>query len=191
MQEKISGKEIWNNSAKSGLILGLASSVFIFIGLLTQKMSPGFLSSAVGFILWLVKFILCIYIMMYFQKKLVSDYTGVTNTDTFRYGMGMAFFSAVIYSAAVIAEIFIVGTDAITGEINTVMQSYSGMMDSNSINAMDKVKDNISQLMLIFTFIYCFLYGTILSFITSRSIPSDNPFAENGQDIKTDGTDNV
>ena len=50
-------------------------------------------------------------------------------------------------------------------------------MDSNTINALDKVEAIMPQMIFFSNLIYCFLYGTVLSAILSRNIPPRNPFA--------------
>jgi hypothetical protein len=59
-----------------------------------------------------------------------------------------------------------------------MMQEMSSLMDSNTAEMMEKTFDNLPQYMFFANLIYCFLYGTVLSAILSRNIPSRNPFAD-------------
>ena len=58
-----------------------------------------------------------------------------------------------------------------------MMQVYSKMLDSNSIAALEKMMGKMSYISFFSNLIYCTLYGTILSFILSRNIPQQDPFA--------------
>jgi hypothetical protein len=67
-------------------------------------------------------------------------------------------------------------------QMNQLMQQMAPMMDSNTIEQMDQMLEMMPQLTFFSNLIYCFLYGTILSFILSRNIPSRNPFADRSSD---------
>jgi hypothetical protein len=57
----------------------------------------------------------------------------------------------------------------------TVMQQFAPFMDSNTSAAMEKSMQNFPQMTFFSNLIYCFGYGTILSYIISRYIPSNDP----------------
>ena len=57
------------------------------------------------------------------------------------------------------------------------MQSAAPMLDSNSLKEIDKMSENLPQLTFFSNLIYCFVYGSLLSVILSRYIPSNDPFA--------------
>ena len=45
-----------------------------------------------------------------------------------------------------------------------------------------KMMGNMPQITFFSNLIYCFFFGTILSFILSRNVPSRNPFADHTSD---------
>ena len=51
------------------------------------------------------------------------------------------------------------------------------MLDSNSMAMLEKMEDAYPQIAFFSNLIYCFLYGTVLSAILSRNIPTRDPFA--------------
>ena len=63
-----------------------------------------------------------------------------------------------------------------------MMQMYSSMMDSNSMAMLEKMEDSYPQILFFSNLIYCFIYGTVLSAILSRSIPKNDPFASYGNE---------
>ena len=52
------------------------------------------------------------------------------------------------------------------------------MFDSNTLSVMEETLQNLPAITFVSNLIYCFLYGTILSAILSRSIPQPDPFAD-------------
>ena len=66
--------------------------------------------------------------------------------------------------------------------MNMLMEQMAPMMDSNTMEQMDKMMGNMPQITFFSNLIYCFFFGTILSFILSRNVPSRNPFADHTSD---------
>ena len=186
MRETINRKIIWNNAMKAGLVLALVSITYMFIGIPIAKISSGFISTVIVTILWLAKFIVCIWLMAFFMKKLVSDYDKVTNSHTFRYGMAIALLSAIVYAGMALVNAQFISHDELMTQLDQTFNSLSKMMDSNSREVMENIKGNYVQIMFFANFIWCFIYGTILSAILSSNIPSKDPFANYHKDDSTD-----
>ena len=62
--------------------------------------------------------------------------------------------------------------------MDTVMQAYAQILDSNTLSQMDKMLGKMPQITFFSNLIYCFIFGTVLSAILSRNIPSKDPFAD-------------
>ena len=60
---------------------------------------------------------------------------------------------------------------------NAVTAQMAGKLDSNSLQMMDSIKENMPTITFFSQLIYCFTFGLILSLIVSRGIPPRNPFA--------------
>jgi len=185
MRAAITGKIIWNEAMKAGLVLALVSITYMFLGIPIGKIGSGFLSTAIVTVLWIIKFILCIWLIGYFMKKMVADYDGVTNTHTFRYGVIIALLSALVYSAMVLVNAQFISNAQMMDQLNTTINSFSSMLDANSRQTIEEIKGNYVQILFFSNFIWCFIYGTILSFFLSNGIPSKDPFAnEHHEDTK-------
>ena len=176
MEQNLIRKDMWNTAAKAGLALGLVSTAYMFI---TQLMAgaSGFLISIVSFVLWVVKFGGCIWLMAFFMKKHVAAHPEVENKGTFNIGMASALLSALVYAAAAFANIAFISGDALAEQMNLMMQQMGSMMDSNSKALMDSYMEKLPQITFFSNLIYCFVFGTVLSYILSRNIPSRDPFA--------------
>ena len=116
--------------------------------------------------------------MMFFMKKFVAENPEARNSHTRRLGMAMAFLSALVYSAISFADVAFISADFYAEQIDQVMQATASMMDSNTLNEMDKMMERLPQMTFFSNLIYCFIYGTLLSAILSRNIPSRDPFAD-------------
>ena len=183
MEQNTTRRQLVEEAAKAGLVLGLISTSYLF---LTQFIGglqiPSSIIIALNAILWTGKFGGCIWAMIIFMRKIVKMFPDADNSTTFRFGVLAAIFSSLVYAAASFANIAFIAADTVMEQMNTLMQQMAPMMDSNSPAQMEKVIEKLPQLTFFSNLIYSFLYGTILSFILSRNIPSRNPFANNTSD---------
>lgn len=179
MEQNVTQKNMWNTAGKAGLLLGLASTAYLFITQLTgQAELPALLNSVLAFVLWAAKFAGCIWIMKFFMSKFASENHDVTNSSTLKIGIIMSALSALVYAAFTFANVAFISPDLFEGQMNMLMQQMAPMMDSNTTSVMESYMENLPQITFFSNLIYCFLYGMILSFILSRNIPSKDPFAE-------------
>lgn len=183
MEQNTIRKNIWEEASKAGLALGLVSTVYLFITtfLAGAEMST-FLNMTISFLLWAVKFAACIWLMMKFMRRFVGRNAEADNSSTFRFGVVTALLSALIYAAASFANVAYISADMYSEQMNMLMQQMAPMMDSNTLKQMDEMLGIMPQLTFFSNLIYCFFYGTILSFILSRNIPDRNPFAHRSSD---------
>lgn len=177
MNHDLNTRILWSKAGISGAALGIGSGIFIFIGQAAGNIGSPVAATALSFVLWAIKFTGCIWLMRFFMKRLCAEYGDATNAETFRFGMATALFSALIYSAVNLANIMFVSPDLFAAQMQEIMSSYSSMLDSNSMSMLEKMEEDYPQISFFSTLIYCFLYGTVLSAILSRNIPSRDPFA--------------
>ena len=178
MEQNTLKKGIWDSAAKAGLIFGAISSAYMFA---TQFMASCEMSSfaqmAVTAVLWIAKFVGCIWLMMFFMKKLVKDFPQAQNSSTFRLGCLTAVLFSLIYAAVSFANYEFLFPDYMSGQMDAMMQQMAPMMDSNTLAQTEKMLDNMSSITFFSNLIYCSIYGILLSGILSRMIPSKDPFA--------------
>lgn len=179
MKETISTGAMWNNAGKSGLALGCVSAAFMFISQAVSGMSSATLALMINFLLWIVKFAGCIWLMRLFMRRLADSYDGVTNASVMKFGMMTAFLSALIFSSVQLANMLFISQDLINAQYDEVMDTYRnmGMLDHNTMSVMENMRNFYPQIAFFTQLIYCFVYGTILSAILSRNIPKNDPFA--------------
>ena len=173
-------KIVWNDAAKSGLVLGGISVAYMVLNILLGKIqggsAAGILVNVGGVILWLAKFILCIKLFKLFMQKFAARNPEVSNSGTFRFGLATALLSALVYSAFYLAWVSFIQPDMLTASIDMVRESYTSIFTAEQMESLDELVPRLPALTFFTNLIYCFLFGLVLSAIFSRNIPSRNPF---------------
>lgn len=174
---------IWNSAGKAGLALGGVSAAYLLIVQLLSKIPEPSLGLVILInvsttILWAAKLFFCIYLMKVFMKKYAATDPEIDNSRTFRFGTLAALFSALIYAAAYMAYITFIDPDIFAQSLDILRDNP--MMDSATLEAVEEMIPSMPTYAFFGNLIYCTLYGTIVSAILSRNIPSSNPF-ENQQ----------
>lgn len=178
MEQNVIQKNMWNTGATGGAVLGAVSATYLLVSHpLGSAEMPAFVSMLANGVLWLAKFAGCIYLMSFFMKRFVSENSGADNSATFKLGMIMAFTSALVFSAVSYADMTILSADRYAEQFDIIIQQMAPAMDTNTMNAMDKMMDRLPEFTFFSNFIYCTLYGIVLSYILSRNIPRVDPFA--------------
>lgn len=181
MEKTLSRRDIWDGAGKAGLVLGLVSIAYVLLSWLLTKLggSTGMalLSTLLAFVLWVAKFAGCILLMKLFMTRFAAAHPDADNSDTFRFGMVTALLSALIFSAFDMAYLTWIAPDTLAQAMEAVQESYGSMLPAESLEALENI--NFGTVTFFVNLIYCFLFGTVLSAILSRNIPSRNPFADN------------
>jgi len=173
---------LWNEAGKAGLVLGTVSILYMLITLFSGKLAGGgftaILIGMLNFALWAGKLVLCIWLMRFFLLKFSKRNPSADNKQVFRFGMLVALLSALLYSAFYLVYILYIAPNAIAESFDLVMRQYAASMDAASIDALENLKADMPAITFFAQLIWSWLFGTILSAIFSRKIPSDisNPF---------------
>ena len=192
MKENITTGILLNKAGIAGIVLGLVSTAYIFISTGIASITSPVLNTLLTILLWTVKFVLCIWLMIFFMKSLAKSYDNVTNSTTFKFGTTVAACSALIFAAASLANVTIINPDLISRQMEAVVQILGSKADSNTLAALGDMEESMPEIVFFSNLFYCFLYGVVLSLILSRRIPSNDPFAnlEEGNDFdREDGTE--
>lgn len=167
-----------NAAAIAGAALGLVSGAYIFITCALGAPSEGAAAVGSGLIssvLWMVKLVVCIWIMRWGMVILTQKFDGVTNRDTRTFGLFAAAFSALITAAANYVAYEFAFPEYVDTQLDAVYQLYGGVLDSNSMDMLDKVTGSFSIYSFFSTLFWCFIYGAVLTSILSSRIPVQDP----------------
>lgn len=178
-------KGLWNEAARSGLVLGLISIVYMVLNALMAKIqASGALAAVINvadILLWAAKLVLCIRLMKVFMQKFAAD-DSVTNSDSFRFGTATALLSALLYAGFSLAWMLFIQPDMFEDSMAAAMQLYEGMLTEDQLVSLQELIPRLPTIMFFVNLVWCWLFGTILAGIFSRNIPPRNPFEQPTED---------
>ena len=165
---KLDNTALWNEAAKGGALLGAVS-----VGCLCLKEWAGTTESTLlvqgaAIVLWAVEFFGCILLMKKLMLDLRDRYEGVKMEDTYKLGRRCALLSGLLLASAQALFILRMPPESIDTMLAEVTGSL-GLTSADMENA-GSMLDRLPLYTFIFQWVYCFLYGSVLSSILSRYI---------------------
>ena len=112
------------------------------------------------------------------MKKFARENSGVDKRAAFRMGTATSLLSALMFAAIYLADMLYISPDFYHMIYQEVYTQLIPLLDSNGLEALDRMMPNIPQITFFTTLVYCFLFGTVLSLILSRDIQSKKTPAE-------------
>lgn len=168
MKPTLDNKAIWNEAAVSGMLFG-AVSIACMLGKEGAAMSGNnFLTQLGAIVLWAVEFFGCILLMKKRMILLRDKYYNVQINDSYRFGRRVALLSGLLVASAnalIILKMPAETMDTMVGTLTSQLQLSADEMDSVS-----GVVDKLPLWTFLFQWVYCFLYGTVLSSIMARYV---------------------
>lgn len=168
MKGKLDNTTLWNEAAKAGALLGLVSVSCLVLKELAGMSRSAFLEQAAVVILWSVEFFGCILLMKKVQLDLRDKYENVKMEDTFRLGRRAAALSGLLLASAQALIILYMPQETMDTLVSDISQAMS--MTSSQKEQVEGMLDKMPLYTFVFQWLYCFLYGTVLSSIMSRYI---------------------
>lgn len=176
MKTDFSSGASWNSAAKAGLVMGLATIALMLVTSLTGKVE-GMLGWTLNCILTILKITVCIVLFKKLMTRFANAFKDVTTKGLYNYGLKIALLSAIIVSAYMLITLTLTDPEVFNEAIEQAMETYSSMLDSNEMAAMENITSKLPAVMFFFSLVYCFIWGWILSAVFSRSIVPDDPFS--------------
>lgn len=166
MSKTLDNTALWNEAAKAGAYFGAVS-----VGCLALKEWAGtsgnnFLITAAAVILWAVEFFGCILIMKNVMLSLRDRYEGVKMQDTYKLGRRAALLSGLLLASAQV--LFILKMPE--AEMNEFVSQVTAAIPSGNRDQLEGMMDKLPVITFISQWLYCYLYGTVLSSIMSRYV---------------------
>jgi hypothetical protein len=183
---KLDSKTLWNEAGRVGFVFGGFSSLCLALKEGAGLTGSQFLVTAAAIILWAVEFFGCILLMKKYMLDLRDKYDGVTMIDTYRFGRRVALLSGLILAAVDALIIMKMPQETVTSVMSELSAAMPAGMGRVSEDDLGRFVDNLPLYTFIGQWLYCFLYGSLLSAIMSRYIFLQGPFQ--GGD---DGNDNI
>jgi len=173
---KLDGKTLWNEAGRVGFVFGGFSSLCLVLKEGAGLTNSTFLVTAASIILWAVEFFGCILLMKKYMLDLRDKYEGVTMADTYRFGRRVALLSGLILAAVDALIILKMPQETVTSVLSEIRAAMPAGMGSLSEDDLGRIVDKLPLYTFVFQWLYCFLYGSLLSAIMSRYIFMQDPF---------------
>ena len=183
---KPDSKTLWNEAGRVGFVFGGFSSLCLVLKMGASLTGSSFLVQAAAIILWAVEFFGCILLMKKYMLDLRDKYDGATIEDVYHFGRRVALLSGLILAAV---DAFITmklppeTVENVVAELSTAVSSQFG---SGYEGEVGRFVDKLPLYTFIGQWLYCFLYGSLLSGIMSRYIYLQGPFQGRGGDDQPD-----
>ena len=178
---KLDSKTLWNEAGRVGFVFGGFSSLCLLLKEGAALTGSTFLVQAAAIILWAVEFFGCILLMKKYMLDLRDKFDGVTVEDTNRFGRRIALLSGLILAAVdaiLIMKMPPETVESVVTELNTAITSKMGAGYEGEIG---RFVDKLPLYTFIGQWLYCFLYGSLLSAIMSRYLYVQDVFNDPGQ----------
>ena len=185
---KLDNKTLWNEAGRVGFVFGGFSSLCLLLKEGASLTGSAFLVQAAAIILWAVEFFGCILLMKKYMLDLRDKFEGVTMEDTYHFGRRVGLLSGLILAAVDAFLIMKLPQDTVAGVVNDLTTTVSSQLGNISEDDLGRIVDKLPLYTFIFQWLYCFLYGSLLSAIMTRYLFLQGPFQ--GPDGGNDNIDN-
>lgn len=188
MKKEFSSSVSWNSAALAGLVMGVFTIAVDYLPSLPLLLGgTGVFVGILNFILKVVKIVACVIAFKYLLERFHNN-VKVGYPELQRYGQKIALFSSILVSGFTMLQLLVINPDMIAQVVKSTQEAYQGMMDSNTATAMEKMMNVIPAFTFIFTLLYCYLWGWMLSTAFARRLFPVNAFGERTPDDQN--TDN-
>lgn len=186
---KLDSKTLWNEAGRVGFVFGGFSSLCLVLKEGAALTGSTFLVQAAAIILWAVEFFGCILLMKKYMLDLRDKFDGVTVEDTYRFGRRVALLSGLILAAVDAVLIMKMPQDTVESVVAELNTAISTKMGAGYEGEIGRFVDKLPLYTFIGQWIYCFLYGSLLSSIMSRYLYVQDAFNDPGDSQDDDGGD--
>lgn len=170
----INKKTIIDKAAKTALIFGAVSVLYLVWGFLLDPNASTVLYQIVG----LAKIVGLIILMRKCMQNLKDSYNNVSARELKQYGKYIALFSSVIVAVSTFVCLQFIFPDYVKTVMDLAYAQMGSMLDSNSITLLQEMENKMASYQCVGSLIWCYLYGYILSCILAPRIAPKNIFNE-------------
>ena len=183
VEMKLDGKTLWNEAGRVGFVFGGFSSLCLLLKEGAGLTGSNFLVTAAAIILWAVEFFGCILLMKKYMLDLRDKFEGVTMLDAYHFGRRVALLSGLILAAVDAFLIMKMPQDTVASVMNELSAAMPAGLGRVSEDDLGRLVDKLPLYTFIGQWLYCFLYGSLLSAILSRYIFLQGPFQGGDENI--------
>ena len=167
---KPDSRTIWNEAGRVGFVFGGFSSLCLVLKEGAGLTGSTFLIQAAAIILWAVEFFGCILLMKKYMLDFRDKYEGVSMVDTYRFGRRVGLLSGLILATVHAVILLKLPQETTSTLVNDLTAALNGKVGGITEDEVGRIVDRLPLYVFFVQWVYCFLYGSILSAIMSRYI---------------------
>ena len=186
MLVKLDNKILWNEAGRVGFVFGGFSSLCLVLKMGASLTGSSFLVQAAAIILWAVEFFGCILLMKKYMLDLRDKYDGASIEDVYHFGRRVALLSGLILAAVDAFITMKLPPETVESVVTELNAAVSGKLGAGYEGEVGRFVDKLPLYTFIGQWLYCFLYGSLLSAIMSRYIFLQGPFQGGGDNNQVD-----
>lgn len=179
MKEVVDNKTLWNEAARVGIVFGLFSSVCLGLKEAAALTNSTLVVTAAAIILWAVEFFGCILLMKKYMLDELEKHEGMTQLELYKFGRRVALLSGFILAVVNAVLVSLIPDETLAETLNEAMATMPASMQADAEDTMALMMDKFPLLTFLGQWVYCFLYGSILSAIMSRYVSVYSVFKRN------------
>ena len=189
MKQKPDNSTIWNRAAVLGLAFGAISTACLvckYISMLRLG-EHAMVQNLVNGLLWAAEFFGCIFLMRSCIVSFRMAWPGSSINDAVKFGRRIALLSGLILASAEAISIMNMPQEEINASIESIASDMSSRLGSQEREQLMSLSDYMPQVMFFSQWLYCFLYGALLSSALATyiySVPWKDSDTEDDDDIK-------
>ncbi len=163
----------WQLAATNGLLLSLVTIIYTLV---QQVLTPG---AFISILLWCIKFGGCLWLLYYFMKQYSANFEQITYGKSFGYGFLICCFSSIVCACFSFISLTLIFPDSIEMAREQMMTTIASQnMSSDQESMMEAIANNLPQITLFSSLVYCIIFGAIASSIIANFTKKTNIFAE-------------
>lgn len=173
MENRFTSQDFIQEAGIAGLIVAAPAVAYIGAGYLTGD-STSMLIKALTFVLWVGKFVGCIWLLKLMMKNFATKF-GAERKSVRNFGYAVSGLSAIVCSAAQLA-LTLASSEKLQETIDIMMEQYSTILDSNSMSMMESMMGNLPTITFCWSLFYCFIFGVVVTLCVLNGIAPQDPF---------------
>ena len=170
MKESVDNKTLWNDAARVGIVFGLFSSVCLGLKEASALTGSTFVVTAAAIILWAVEFFGCILLMKKYMIDETQKHREITQVQLYKFGRRVALLSGLILAAVDAIIVNYIPDETLQASLSEAMAVMPAGLQADADESVGLMMDNFPLFTFLGQWLYCFLYGSILSAIMSRYV---------------------
>lgn len=179
MKEVVDNKTLWNEAARVGIVFGLFSSVCLGLKEAAGLTGSTFVVTAAMIILWAVEFFGCILLMKKYMLDELEKHEGMTQLQLYKFGRRVALLSGFILAVVNAVIVSLIPDETLAETLNETMAAMPASMQADAEESVALMMDKFPLFTFLGQWLYCFLYGSILSAVMSRYVSVYSVFKRN------------